>query len=323
MISTDTEPYRKGLQAHCYRMLGSAHEAEDAVQETMVRAWKSLDRFEARASLRNWLYRIATNVGLSRLARRGVPRRAVPERTGPPATQPPEGEPPPDLLWLEPYPDTLLETVPDAAPGPHARYEMREATQLAFVAAIQYLPPRQRAILLLCDALGWSAAEAAGTLDTSVASVNSALQRARDTLRRKTPTLTSPSLPDRQQRLLLDRYVRAWESHNLEGFVALLTEDAVFRMPPRPEWYRGRGAIRELLAWAWEKTGYSEFHLVPTRSNGQPAFALYGRHREGSPWQAHAIHVLDLQDGKVGTVTHFMDPAMFALFGLPPVRETA
>lgn len=320
--ATDTERYRKELQAHCYRMLGSAQEAEDAVQETLLRAWKALDRFEARASLRNWLYRIATNVCLSTLARHTNPSRSVPQLAGPSSTQLPEGDLPTENLWLEPYPDALLETIPDTAPGPHARYEMREATHLAFVAAIHFLPPRQRAALLLCDVLGWSAADTGLTLDMSVAAVNSALQRARETLRKKLPQTMPRSISDERQRLLLDRYVHAWENYNLEGFITLLKEDAIFSMPPRPEWYQGRDAIRELLTWAWKETGYNQFRLVPSGANKQPAFALYGRPNSKTLWQAHAIHILTLDDEGIISLTNFLTPPLFELFNLPLVRES-
>jgi RNA polymerase sigma-70 factor, ECF subfamily len=318
MTDADTERYRRELQAHCYRMLGSTHEAEEAVQETLFRAWRASDRFEGRTSLRNWLYRIATNVSLTMLARR-TSRRFVPQLDAPPAKAPPEGAPPTDVAWLEPYPDAALEAIPDTAPGPHARYEQREAMQLAFVAAIQYLPPRQRASLLLRDVLGWSAAETAETLDASVASVNSALQRARETLRKNVPAddALTVRIDDDRRRRLLDRYVHTWESGDLDGFVALLREDAIFSMPPRPEWYRGRAAIRELLRWGWREMGYADLHLVPLGANCQPAFAVYGRADDRSPWHAHSIQVLTIEDGGIAVVSHFMDEALFSTFGLP------
>jgi RNA polymerase sigma-70 factor, ECF subfamily len=318
MTEADTERYRRELQSHCYRMLGSMHEAEEAAQDTLVRAWRAFDRFEGRTSLRNWLYRIATNVSLSMLARR-TSRRLVPQLNAPPATARPEREVPTDIPWLEPYPDAALEAVPDAAPGPHARYEQREAMQLAFVAAIQYLPPRQRASLLLRDVLGWTAAETAESLDTSVASVNSAVQRARETLKKNLPSddVLAIRIDDERERRLLDRYVHAWESGDLDGFVALLKEDVIFSMPPRPEWYRGRASIRELLTWAWPETGYDAFHLVALRANRQPAFAVYGRPDDRSPWQVHAIQVLTIDDAGVAVVSQFMDTALFSTFGLP------
>ena len=190
-----TEPYRRELQLHCYRMLGSLQDAEDLVQETLLRAWRGIDRFEGRASVRGWLYRIATNACLSALASRRSARRVLPEALGPPAEGLPTGKPATEIAWLEPYPDALLESIADAAPGPDARYEQHEAVQLAFVAAIQHLPARQRAVLLLRDVLGWSAADAAALLEASVASVNSGLQRARATLERRLPNDRSGARP--------------------------------------------------------------------------------------------------------------------------------
>jgi len=228
------EPYRRELQFHCYRMLGSLYDAEDLVQETLLRAWRGRDRFEGRASLRSWLYRIATNACLTALAHRSNARRVLPEALSPPADQMPEGEPATEMPWLDPYPDAALDGLADAAPGPDARYELREAVQLAFVAAIQQLPSRQRAVLLLRDVLGWSAGETASLLDTSVAAANSALQRARATLEQRFPSgqPTTQPAPDDRQRALLERYVRAWEDADLDGFVALLRDDAVLSMPP-------------------------------------------------------------------------------------------
>jgi RNA polymerase sigma-70 factor (ECF subfamily) len=268
------EPYRRELLLHCYRMLGSFHEAEDLVQETFLRAWRGLDGFEGRGHFRGWLYRIATNACLSFLAGRAGARRVLPESQGPPADRMPTGEPATEVAWLEPYPDVGLGGIADTAPGPEARYEMRETVALAFVAAIQHLPPRQRAALLLCDVVGWSASETAVLLGTSVASINSALQRARATLERQFPSgraATGP-LPDDAQRALLDRYIRAWEDADLDGFVGLLRDDAIYSMPPWPQWYSGRAAIRGFFGTAWRY--YGGFRLVPTSANRQPAFAV-------------------------------------------------
>ena len=315
-----SEPYRKELQLHCYRMLGSFQDAEDLVQETLARAWRGLDRFEGRASFRAWLYRIATNACLDALASRNACRR-LPELSGPPSDREPDSGPATEIAWLEPYPDTALEGVADTAPGPVARYEMREAVQLAFVAAIQYLPARQRAILLLRDVLGWSATETAGLLDASVASVNSALQRARATLAKGFPS-GRPSLspaPDERQRALLERYVRAWESADLDGFVTLLKEDAILSMPPWTQWYLGRKAIRAFFVWAfdWELLGDKPFRLISIAANRQPAFALYRGDPDTGAWRAHAINLLTLQDDKIAVMTMFRDPHLFSLFGLP------
>ncbi len=312
------EPYRRELH-----MLGSLHDAEDLVQETFLRAWRGLNGFEGRASFRGWLYQIATNACLNALARRGSARRVLPEMHGPPSDQPPDGGPATEVTWLEPYPDAALEGVADSAPGPEARYEMREAVQLAFVAAIQHLPPRQRAILLLRDVLGWTAIETGALLGASVVSVNSALQRARATIAKGFPTgrpSTNPA-PDDRQRALLERYVRAWEGADLDGFVALLREDAVLSMPPWRQWYLGRKAIRAFFAWAWdwELPGYKPFHLVPVAANRQSAFALYRSDREGLECRAHAIELLTLQKDAIAVLTIFRDTRLFAAFGLPAV----
>jgi RNA polymerase sigma-70 factor, ECF subfamily len=319
-----TEPYRRELRLHCYRMLGSLHDAEDLVQETFLRAWRGLNGFEGRASFRGWLYRIATNACLNAIASRVSGRRVLPEMHGPPSDQPPDGEPATEVAWLEPYPDTALEGIADTAPSPEARYEMREAVQLAFIAAIQHLPPRQRAILLLRDVLGWTAIETAALLDASVASVNSALQRARTTLAKGFPTgrpCDNPA-PDDRQRALLERYVQAWEGADLDGFAALLKEDAILSMPPWPQWYLGRKAIRAFLDWAWDSPGISSSRLVPIAANRQPAFALYRRGSEDPELRAHGINLLTLQDDAIAALTVFRDPRLFAAFGLPAVLPT-
>jgi RNA polymerase sigma-70 factor (ECF subfamily) len=313
------EPYRRELQLHCYRMLGSLYEAEDLVQETFLRAWRSRDRFEGRTSLRNWLYRIATNACLTTLASHGKSRRILVDTTGTPSEAYPSQRAT-DIAWLEPYPDAALEGITDTAPGPDVRYEMREAVRLAFVAAIQQLPARQRAVLLLRDVLGWSAIETAQLLDTSVIAVNSALQRARTTLEAHYPaTQAAPvQLSDEQDRALLDRYVRAWESTDLDGFVALLKDDAVLTMPPFREWYVGRDAIRAFFTWAWPRIG-GQTRLTRTVANGQPALAQYARSADGLEWRAHTLQVLTLQDGMVMAMTMFRDPRLFVPFGFPVV----
>lgn len=310
-------PLRREIKLHCYRMLGSVHEAEDLVQETYLRAWRHFDRFEARGSFRAWLYQIATNACLSAIARRKKGARVLPDQHGPPTVDMPNGEGVPDVAWLEPYPDSDLPEAVDPSPGPEARYASRESVQLAFIAVIQQLPPRQRAALLLCDVLDWSAAEAATLLGATTASINSALQRARATLGRRSPN-APPARPDAEQAALLGRYLRAWETLDVDGLAALLKEDAVYTMPPLPQWYRGRRAIRAFFAWAWP--AYHDFRLVPTRANGQPAFAAYGRTIPDADWKAHSLHVLTLQGDGISTVTLFTRVTaskLFDAFGLP------
>ena len=314
------EPFRREIKLHCYRMLGSMHEAEDVVQETYLRAWRNFGSFEGRGSFRAWLYRIATNACLDALASRKNVARLLPDQHGPATVQIPEGAPATEVAWLEPYPDSNLEGIADDAPNPQARYVSREAVQLAFVATIQQLPPRQRAALLLCDVLGWAANEAATLLGGSTASINSALQRARETLAKRYPDGRPPAAlrPDPAQEKLLSRYLEAWEGHDLDGFVALLKEDATYTMPPWQQWYAGREAIRTFFEWAWKTCG--GLRLVPTAANGQPAFAVYARTGADGPLAAHSIHVLALEDDMISTLTLFVPPAgpqLFHAFGLP------
>jgi len=317
------EPRRRELLVHCYRMLGSFHDAEDLVQETLLRAWRGLKGFDGRASTRYWLYRIATNACLNALATRASAGRVLPETEGPATDRMPDREPASDIAWLEPYPDSALEQIADEAPGPDARYEMREAVQLAFVAAIQLLPPRQRATLLLTDVLGWSAAESARLLDSSVAAVNSALQRARTTLEERLagrPRVAAAA--SEEQRALLERYVRAWESTDVDGFAALLREDAVMSMPPWRQWYRGRPAIATFFANTGRPGGHAPFRLVPTAANRQPAFAFYSRW-QSPEWRFHSIQLLTLHDDTIATMTSFVMPSLASVFGLPAVLHDA
>jgi RNA polymerase sigma-70 factor (ECF subfamily) len=320
------EPFRRELKLHCYRMLGSVHEAEDLVQDTYLRAWRSFEGFEGRGSFRAWLYQIATNACLNALASRKNAQRWLPDQRAPAAAEMPDGTPAPDVAWLEPYPDSNLEGVADDAPNPEARYASREAVQLAFVAAIQHLPPRQRAAILLCDVLGWAASETATLLGGSTASVNSALQRARETLAKRYPDGRPPMAPrpDRAQQKLLARYLQAWEELDLDSFVALLKEDATYTMPPLPQWYAGRRAIRTFFEWAWK--AYAGFRLVPTAANQQPAFAAYSRKDAEAPWAAHSIQVLSLEHDGISTLTLFAKPAgppLFRAFGLPLILTDA
>lgn len=316
------EPFRRELRLHCYRMLGSLHEAEDLVQETYLRAWRNFASFEGRAPLKAWLYKIATHACLDAISSRKHAPRLLPDQRAPATDQMPDGKPAAEASWVEPYPDVYLEGIPDDAPGPDARYSSREAVQLAFVAVIQQLPPRQRATLLLCDVLGWSTLEAASLLGGTTASVNGARQRARETLALRYPDGHPPvvATSNPEQQALLARYVRTWEERDLEGFVALLTEEAVYTMPPLPQWYVGRNSIRRFFDWAWKN--YLGFRLVPTAANRQPAFALYTRRSTDVAWDAHSLHLLTLEQNAISSLTLFVKPAapdVFKAFGLPLV----
>jgi RNA polymerase sigma-70 factor (ECF subfamily) len=312
------ETYRYQLQVHCYRMLGSLYEAEDLVQETFLRAWRARGRFEGRTSFRNWLYRIATNACLNAVATRSRTARILPEAHGPPNQGPLQSTPAMDVEWLEPYPDLALDAVADAAPGPEARYETHESVQLAFIAAIQQLPARQRATLLLRDVLGWSALETAQLLDTTPASVNSALQRARATLERHgDPGLAKTPATDDNQRGLLERYVQTWEAADIDGFIALLKEDAVQSMPPRPQWYRGREAIRAFLMFVRQPRPPGQSRALLTRANGQPAFGHYIRDTRADDFRPHLIQVVTIEGDAIAALTAFIDPRLFPKFGLP------
>ena len=316
------EPFRRELKLHCYRMLGSLHEADDLVQETYLRAWRSFSTFEAsssdeRGSFRAWLYRIATNACLNALEGRKHQQRYLPDQLGPASPPKMEGGPALDVPWLEPYPDANLEGFADASLNPEARFTARESVQLAFVAAIQQLPPRQRAALMLCDVLGWPSAEAASLLDGSTASINSALQRARETLSNRysdrRPSLESQPTPAQQK--LLGRYLRAWEGHDVHGFVAVLKEDATAIMPPWLQWFTGRETIGTFFAAAWKTCG--GLHLVPTSANGQPAFAIYEFSTADKRWSFHSLHVLTLENDAISAITLFLDSHLFHEFGLP------
>ncbi|MGO9794486.1 MAG: sigma-70 family RNA polymerase sigma factor [Terracidiphilus sp.] len=316
------EPLRREIKLHCYRMLGSLHEADDFVQETYLRAWRNFSSYEASGtdesgSFRAWLYRIATNACLNALESRKHQQRYLPDQLGPASPPKLEGGPALDIPWLEPYPDINLEGFADAAPNPEARYTARESVQLAFVAAIQQLPPRQRAALMLCDVLGWQSAEAASLLDGSTASINSALQRARETLSNRYSDRRPPleSQPTPAQQKLLGRYLKAWEGHDVDGFVAVLKEDATAVMPPWLQWFTGREVIGAFFAAAWKTCG--GLHLVPTSANGQPAFAIYEHSAADQRWNAHSIHVLTLENGAISAITLFLDPHLFHDFGLP------
>ncbi|RWC69594.1 MAG: sigma-70 family RNA polymerase sigma factor [Mesorhizobium sp.] len=318
------EPFRRELKLHCYRMIGSVHEAEDLMQETYIRAWRGYNRFDGRGSFRAWIYRIATNACLDALTSRKNLRRLLPDQRGVATSDMPDGAPAfapaIDMAWLEPYPDQFLEGIADDAPNPEARYASREAVQLAFIAVIQQLPPRQRAVLLLVDVLGWSAAETATLLGGSTASVNSGLQRARNTLARRYPDGRAPAMqpPDGAQERLIRRYIEAWEGLDLDRFIELLKEDATLAMPPLRQWYAGRDAIRAFHRIVWKS--FSGFRLLPTGANGQPALALYGCTVAGGPWSAHSLHVLTLDRDRIAALTLFVkpdSPRLFQAFGFP------
>jgi RNA polymerase sigma-70 factor, ECF subfamily len=310
----ELEQHRRELTAYCYRMLGSPFEAEDAVQDTLLRAWRSIDRFEGRSALRSWLYRIATNVCLDMLS--GRERRARPMDLGP-AREPVMSSlnTLPEVTWIEPVPDTAI-----AGEGDPADVAMsRETIRLAFVAALQHLPPRQRAALILCEVLRWKASEVAELLDTSVASVNSALQRARATLEASDITASSaPSELGEADRELLARYVEAFQRYDVEALTALIHEDATQSMPPFDMWLAGRD---DVLAW-WFGPGIAcaGSRVIPTVSaNGSPAFGQYKPSETGSGYDPWALQVLEIEDGKIVEFTFFLGTeTLFPLFGLPP-----
>jgi RNA polymerase sigma-70 factor (ECF subfamily) len=308
------EPMRRELHLFCYRMLGSFDDAEDVLQEAQLKAWRSVGSFDGRASFRTWMFKVAANAALDALRsrrRRVLPQDVAPARSAPQGL----GERREDLPWLQPYPDALL---PDA--DPHAALELRESVRLAFVRALQVLPPQQRAALVLRDVLGWSAAEVARALATSVAAVNSALQRARAT----TSAVTTPARPasDAQQAELAGRYARAWESGDLDAIVEMLTADAVHAMPPWTAWFTGRETLRALYASyeIWRgRPGPGLFRVLPARLNGELAFAEYCREVREGPYAALAFTVARL-DGSGTLMTEkvsFVSPALFRAFGFP------
>jgi RNA polymerase sigma-70 factor, ECF subfamily len=313
------EPHRAELQAHCYRMLGSAADAEDAVQEALLHAWRGLPRFEGRSSLRSWLYRIATNVCLKMIERR--PKRVLPVDYGP-ASDPhdaPEG-PLVEPVWLAPYPDETV-GIEDGSASPEARYEQRESVELAFIAALQHLPSHQRAVLLLRDVLGFAPGEIAAALHATPASIYSRLQRARRAVEERLPArsqqATLRSIGDERLRELVERYVQAWEEGDVAAIAAMLTDDATFAMPPRPSWYRGRTAVGAFLA-AVPLAGRWRWRRVRVRANGHLAFGVYGSGEGGRRYVAHAIEVLTLDtSAQIASITSFDEPAAFARFGLP------
>ncbi|MCI0549471.1 MAG: sigma-70 family RNA polymerase sigma factor [Anaerolineae bacterium] len=320
-----TEPYRRELQVHCYRILGSLHEAENMVQETMLKAWKRLDTYEGRASFRSWLYKIATNSCLDFLDQQKS-RRLLPfEKLSPADPNTPILPPTPEITWLEPFPDEWLGD--KTAINPEARYTDIESISLAFLTALQTLPPRQRAVLILRDVLDFSAIETAEVLELTVSSVNSALHRARTTLSHRYPRgemedSTMPSTDERTQ-WLLDHFVQAWETADVDGLVALLKADAAFAMPPSPSWYQGHEAIGIFSAATifaddgmFPGKAVNRWRLLPTRANGSPAFAIYQRD-DKNEYQAFGLIALTITGNKLSQIISFIDPSLPQLFGFP------
>jgi RNA polymerase sigma-70 factor (ECF subfamily) len=319
------EPYRRELQIHCYRILGSLQEADDLVQETFLRAWRRLDTYQGRASLRAWLYKIATNACLDVLDQRHS-RRLLPMDIYPASDPTATIDPPPsEIYWLEPFPDEWL--VDQTAINPEARYSLYESVSLAFLTALQALPPRQRAALILTDVLDWSAREVAELLETSISSVNSALHRARVTLAKhyqgNIQEHPAKLVADERTQKLLNQYVEAWQTADIAGLVALLKKDAILTMPPSPSWYSGKNAIRIFAArtvfaddgmFAGKAKG--RWKLLPVQANAQPAFAIYQRGEAGN-YHFSGIHVLTLKAPQLTQITCFMDPSLSLHFGLP------
>jgi RNA polymerase sigma-70 factor (TIGR02960 family) len=309
-----TEPYLRELQVHCYRMLGSFSDAEDALQDTLLAAWQGLGGFEGRASLRTWLYRIATHRCLDTL--RSASRRPA-KAWDVPGVEPPEPTRLGEVVWLQPFPGALLEDVIDVPPGPEARYEQTEAISLAFVTALQVLPPRQLAVLILRDVLGFHASEVAGMLDSTVESVNSALKRARAGMQRRQPPTAGreppPASGSPAEEAIVAKFVRAWESADMGGLVALLTDDVFMSMPPMPLEYQGRDIVARFCAGLFDAD--RRFDLVPARANDQPAFGAYLRAPYGIR-HGTGLYVLTLTGDRICAMTRF-ENSVLPWFGLP------
>ena len=308
------EPHRAALHAHCYRMLGSVHDAEDALQDALLRAWRGLSRFEIGRPLRPWLYKVATNACLDAIAKR--PKRMLPGDHGPPVdANAGPGEPLIEAVWLEPYPDELLRLADNYA-APEVRYERRESVELAFIAALQHLPARQRAVLILRDVLGFTASEVAEFLETTGTSANSALQRARRAVEERLPAqsqqTTLRSLGDQHLRAVVQSYIDAWERRDVDALVSMLVEDATFAMPPYPNWFQGRDAVIAFIT----ATGTPGLQHVSTRANGQPAVAWYLWDGKQASYVAASLEVLTLEGPRVKEITAFAFPELFPHFGL-------
>jgi RNA polymerase sigma-70 factor (TIGR02960 family) len=309
-----TDPYRRELQVHCYRILGSIQDAEDLVQETLLAAWRGLEAFEGRSSVRAWLHRIATNRCLNALRDRARRPQEVQ-----PIVEPPEPTGRTEPIWLEPYPDVLLEDIPDRSPGPEARHEAREAVELAFISALQSMPPRQRAALVLRDVLGFRTAEIADMLDTGEASVKGALQRARATLEARLPAADrerAPRANSARERQLVGRFADAVQRGDVDDILTLLTDDALLTMPPQPLEYQGHPAIASFLRHSAELRG-APLRVVPTRANTQPAFGCYLPDPQAAIARPYGLIVLTLEGDAITAITWFADAGLFRHFGLP------
>jgi RNA polymerase sigma-70 factor, ECF subfamily len=310
------EPRRAELHAHCYRMLGSVHEADDALQDALLRAWRGLPGLEGRASLRTWLYRIATNASLDAIGRR--PKRVLPVDYGPAGEPDEPGQPLVESVWVEPYPDETIRLEGGYA-LPEARYEQREAVELAFIAALQHLPPRQRAVLILREVLGFSAREVAEALDSTPASVNSALQRARKAVEERLPQrsqqATLRSLGDQRVRDLVERFIDAFETGDVDAILAMLAEDVTFAMPPYAGWCRGRDAVAE--SWLMPSGPPPRLRYVRTRASGQPAVGTYLLEPDRGVFLPIALDVLTVRGTEISEVTAFRDRKILLRFGLP------
>jgi len=308
------EPHRRELLVHCYRILGSLEDAEDMLQESLVRAWKNLASFEGRSSLRAWLYKIATNVCLDALDNRrvrGLPRELY--SRGDPNN--PLPQPAREVIWIEPFPDTLIDEQPNIYP--EARYEVRESITLAFIAALQKLPGRQRAALLLCDVMGWSSGEAAEILDMTTAAINSALQRARETI--KQPERKTSSRLNEQLSSLLARYVAAWEAADSAALVAVLREDVALTMPPIPVWFGGVTDVKMFLdGYLFKGPEVRRMKLIPAQINGSPSFVVYHMDDSGIS-RAQALHILTVENGEIAEINDYLsfDGQLFLKLGLP------
>jgi RNA polymerase sigma-70 factor (ECF subfamily) len=317
-FSTLAEPFRRELLAHCYRMTGSLEDAEDLVQETFLRAWRRLETYQGRASFRAWLYKIATNACLDALKRR--PRRSLPVQScaqSEPGT--PLAPPIPEPVWIQPFPDELLAP---SETNPEARYDARESISLAFLIALQYLAPRQRCALILGEVLDWQPAEIAAALETTISAVNSLLHRARSILKQRytagRPVSVEPTLSEDQVKELLERYLQAWETADVESIISMLKSDATFPMPPMPVWFRGRPAIKSFISatiLAGEARG--RWRLHPLHANGQPGFAFYRRDEQTGRYSAYAIQVLTFDGDLLSDVTTFGFPELLPAFNLP------